>query len=125
MYILANLKCLHNLLDTPISKFFSITLCNSSFVRYPLSTNQIRRLAGKPAGMKKSTRKGLFGFLFGCLFCKSLIFNTYCGEIGIRTPGTSQFNGFQDRRNRPLCHLSRTFLQSFSLNCGAKVAIIF
>ena len=28
------------------------------------------------------------------------------GEIGIRTPGTSQFNGFQDRRNRPLCHLS-------------------
>ena len=29
-----------------------------------------------------------------------------CGEIGIRTPGTSRFNGFQDRRNRPLCHLS-------------------
>ena len=28
------------------------------------------------------------------------------GERGIRTPGTSQFNGFQDRRNRPLCHLS-------------------
>ena len=28
------------------------------------------------------------------------------GEIGIRTPGTSRFNGFQDRRNRPLCHLS-------------------
>ena len=28
------------------------------------------------------------------------------GETGIRTPGTSQFNGFQDRRNRPLCHLS-------------------
>jgi DNA mismatch repair protein MutS2 len=31
----------------------------------------------------------------------------FCGERGIRTPGTSQFNGFQDRRNRPLCHLSR------------------
>ena len=29
-----------------------------------------------------------------------------CGEKGIRTPGTFQFNGFQDRRNRPLCHLS-------------------
>ena len=28
------------------------------------------------------------------------------GERGIRTPGTSQYNGFQDRRNRPLCHLS-------------------
>ena len=28
------------------------------------------------------------------------------GERGIRTPGASQLNGFQDRRNRPLCHLS-------------------
>ncbi len=28
------------------------------------------------------------------------------GERGIRTPGPSQVNGFQDRRNRPLCHLS-------------------
>ena len=31
----------------------------------------------------------------------------YGGERGIRTPGTSRFNGFQDRRDRPLCHLSR------------------
>ncbi len=30
----------------------------------------------------------------------------YCGERGIRTPGTSRYNGFQDRRIRPLCHLS-------------------
>ena len=30
-----------------------------------------------------------------------------CGERGIRTPGASQLNGFQDRRNRPLCHLSK------------------
>ena len=29
-----------------------------------------------------------------------------CGERGIRTPGTSQYVGFQDRCNRPLCHLS-------------------
>ncbi len=28
---------------------------------------------------------------------------TLSGETGIRTPGTSQYNGFQDRRNRPLC----------------------
>jgi hypothetical protein len=28
------------------------------------------------------------------------------GERGIRTPGPLQVNGFQDRRNRPLCHLS-------------------
>ena len=31
-----------------------------------------------------------------------------CGKRGIRTPGASQLNGFQDRRNRPLCHLSAT-----------------
>ncbi len=29
------------------------------------------------------------------------------GERGIRTPGTSQYVGFQDRCNRPLCHLSK------------------
>ena len=28
------------------------------------------------------------------------------GERGIRTPGNFRFNGFQDRRIRPLCHLS-------------------
>ena len=28
------------------------------------------------------------------------------GEIGIRTPGPFQVNGFQDRRFRPLSHLS-------------------
>ena len=32
----------------------------------------------------------------------------YGGERGIRTPGTFQYNGFQDRRIRPLCHLSNT-----------------
>ena len=33
-------------------------------------------------------------------------FYQYCGERGIRTPGPVTVNGFQDRRNRPLCHLS-------------------
>ncbi len=28
------------------------------------------------------------------------------GERGIRTPGPLRINGFQDRRDRPLCHLS-------------------
>jgi hypothetical protein len=31
---------------------------------------------------------------------------SFGGERGIRTPGTFQYNGFQDRRIRPLCHLS-------------------
>jgi hypothetical protein len=34
------------------------------------------------------------------------------GERGIRTPGGFHLNGFQDRRIRPLCHLS-----------GAKVGV--
>lgn len=42
--------------------------------------------------MKKARFTGLF-FLGG-------------GERGIRTPGPVTVNGFQDRRNRPLCHLS-------------------
>lgn len=29
------------------------------------------------------------------------------GGPGIRTPGTFRFNGFQDRRIRPLCHFSK------------------
>ncbi len=33
--------------------------------------------------------------------------SSFGGERGIRTPGPSQVNGFQDRRNRPLCHLSK------------------
>ena len=37
----------------------------------------------------------------------------YCGERGIRTPGTSQYAGFQDRCIRPLCHLS--ILEELSL----------
>ena len=37
----------------------------------------------------------------------------YSGERGIRTPGTSQYAGFQDRCIRPLCHLS--ILEELSL----------
>ena len=55
--------------------------------------------------------------------CKVLIYRDFLcfailssGETGIRTPGASQHNGFQDRRNRPLCHLSKTsFSRSASL----------
>jgi hypothetical protein len=30
----------------------------------------------------------------------------FSGERGIRTPGTLQYNSFQDCRIRPLCHFS-------------------
>ena len=38
--------------------------------------------------------------------CESIIYIYNCGERGIRTPGGVTLNGFQDRRIRPLCHLS-------------------
>ena len=38
-----------------------------------------------------------------CLLCIN-------GGGGIRTPGTFQYNGFQDRRNKPLCHSSKFFI---------------
>ncbi|GEM_PF-4234277 len=53
-------------------------------------------------------------------------FHIESGEGGIRTPGTSQYNGFQDRRDRPLCHLSRTSLSEvLFVKSDAKVRIIF
>ena len=39
--------------------------------------------------------------------CWPFLSRTFSGERGIRTPGGVTLNGFQDRRNRPLCHLSR------------------
>ena len=51
--------------------------------------------AGDKTQKKSLTRCGLATFdLMGC------------GERGIRTPGASQHDGFQDRCNRPLYHLS-------------------
>ena len=35
------------------------------------------------------------------------------GKRGIRTPGTFPYFGFQDRRNRPLCHLSEKRVQRY------------
>ena len=50
---------------------------------------------------------------------------SFCGERGIRTPGTFQYNGFQDRRIRPLCHLSKTsFQKCFSLKAMQRYGFI-
>ena len=40
--------------------------------------------------------------------CFTTRYADFGGERGIRTPGTSQYAGFQDRCIRPLCHLSFT-----------------
>ena len=60
-------------------------------------------------------------------------FQWFCGKRGIRTPEPLQVNGFQDRRDRPLRHLSKKHLcmqaawsitrlsEAFSSNAGAKI----
>jgi hypothetical protein len=47
----------------------------------------------------------------------------FSGERGIRTPGGVTLNGFQDRRNRPLCHLSAAkilFFYKMKVSCSKK-----
>ncbi len=44
------------------------------------------------------------------------------GERGIRTPGPVTVNGFQDRRIRPLCHLSGAKIHVEKLS---RIKIIF
>jgi hypothetical protein len=52
------------------------------------------------------TRKPANSVFAGFLVLGEPNFIDFSGERGIRTPGSLTFNGFQDRRNRPLCHLS-------------------
>ena len=49
------------------------------------------------------------------------------GEKGIRTPGGFHLNGFQDRRIRPLCHLSgaKVRLQVFYAKKNIKYVQIY
>ena len=63
------------------------------------SSNQIIFKRGIPANVKS-------------LYLQALQF---CGERGIRTPGPVTVNGFQDRRIRPLCHLSGAKIQADTL----------
>ena len=66
------------------------------------------------------------------LLVSSLLRCYNCGERGIRTPGTSRYDGFQDRCNRPLYHLSlRKNLSALDernggfLFCGCKDRVLF
>ena len=63
-------------------------------------------LTNKPNKPKKIHPTSIFGCKKGCKSRNYLIYTLCCGERGIRTPGGVTLNGFQDRRNRPLCHLS-------------------
>ena len=75
----------------------------------------------------KLLKFGRFVYIFVYVLRKTLIFKVYCGERGIRTPGPVKINGFQDRRIRPLCHLSKVEFYFarfiFSVKWIAKVRI--
>ena len=75
----------------------------------------------------KLLKFGRFVYVFVYVLRKTLIFKVYCGERGIRTPGTSRHDGFQDRCNRPLYHLSKFSLDDYSLVflSGCKGTTIF
>ena len=60
--------------------------------------------------------------------CKSTTYTLFeqlrtvlSGERGIRTPGGLTLNGFQDRRNRPLCHLSAAKVVKIDLGWLPKI----
>ena len=98
-------------------------IVHKDFIRYRFLYGLYRYIN---LNLYKNTRLYIIGCKTGYLFCNLLIFSVYCGETGIRTPGSVTFNGFQDRRNRPLCHLSKTPLSEvLSVESGAKVRIIF
>ena len=63
------------------------------YLEQSLAQNGVNSQAGKCGG--DLTGKAATGFLL------------FGGEGGIRTHGSLRINGFQDRRNRPLCHLSK------------------
>ena len=65
---------------------------------------------------KKQIRRNFVGYSGFALFV--------CGEGGIRTPGGVTLNGFQDRRDRPLCHLSMLTCRLW-LVCVAKLILFF
>ena len=78
--------------------------------------NDLKLTALRPLGFSRSSpyRSKLLTALHekSPALCAEL--QIVCGERGIRTPGRSHVNGFQDRRIRPLCHLSNS-LNRFSV----------
>ena len=76
-------------------------------------------------GGREGLRERLGGVIQAFHICGT-IYVSYCfycfigGEGGIRTPGSLRINGFQDRRFRPLSHLSGSGREYRIRNCSAK-----
>ena len=102
---------LHSSLASACSKGFAA-------LRAPHPSSPARRggvkqiEAQRPAAFRAFSVQGLTGAglptaLYEKSPAQSAELQFVCGERGIRTPGPVKINGFQDRRIRPLCHLSK------------------
>ncbi len=105
------------------SRAFSLLLAGGALANY------LKLTALRPLGFSRTSpyRSKLLTALHekSPALCAEL--QIVCGEGGIRTPGTSPFNGFQDRRNRPLCHLSSPCktLVCFVWDCKGRYFFLF
>ena len=77
--------------------------------RFNQITHRVPTLTPSVSYKEENCCLGCAPFYYGKL-SNSLKINkleSFSGERGIRTPGPVKINGFQDRRIRPLCHLSK------------------
>ena len=81
----------------------SFTAFGEGGIRTHGARNRHNSLAGSP--IQPLSHLSVI-YLIYLIYC--YLINTVLGERGIRTPGPVRDNGFQDRRFRPLSHLSST-----------------
>jgi site-specific DNA recombinase len=89
-------------------------ISESLFYRVQQHLSGNRKARGKfiPKYAKIRNEFPLRGIL-KCNHCDGIM-TAFSGERGIRTPGTLQYNSFQDCRIRPLCHFSAAKVAIFS-----------
>ena len=59
------------------------------------------------------------------IFSQSTAFVLHGGRRGIRTPETFRFNGFQDRRDRPLRHPSTALSREKTVQASSQREMVF
>ena len=105
-------KVVGNRWGNPSLRGICRTACATSLpARRGALANDLKLTALRPLGFSRTSpyRSKLLTALHekSPALCAEL--QIVCGEGGIRTPGASQLNSFQDCRNRPLYHLSSMY----------------
>ena len=92
---------------------YLLRCCGEKGIR-TLGTQSVQRFSRPP---RSTTPASLLAASFGRVFHYKGDFSPPCGDRGIRTPEAFRLNGFQDRRYRPLSHISAAKVQHFSFGC--------